>query len=312
MKKIYIIVVAIIVIGLGVYFVSVSRGSKNDTNQLACTEEAKLCSDGSSVGRTGPKCEFAACPTSDNPQTFKPLTTTYITNQDWPPVVTTIPGEFSCNSSGSEIKPEGKTNERTINGKRYCVTLRSEGAAGSTYTTYTYITPLIDTPSNNKLVQTVFTLRSVQCDNYDDLQKTACKNEQMSFSPDSIVEPGVMTSCYQYSQKATPSAPYSVNETIRITKDGNNITGTKVGNQSGPDMTNGYEGALTGTISNNMLTAIFDYVVEGSSNKEQELYEVTDFRLTKHRYPLFEKNGILIPDTSKKFTEMVYQEERCK
>jgi hypothetical protein len=29
---------------------------------VACTLEAKLCSDGSSVGRTGPKCEFADCP----------------------------------------------------------------------------------------------------------------------------------------------------------------------------------------------------------------------------------------------------------
>ncbi len=28
----------------------------------ACTEEAKICPDGSSVGRTGPNCEFAPCP----------------------------------------------------------------------------------------------------------------------------------------------------------------------------------------------------------------------------------------------------------
>lgn len=28
----------------------------------ACTMEAKLCPDGSAVGRTGPNCEFAACP----------------------------------------------------------------------------------------------------------------------------------------------------------------------------------------------------------------------------------------------------------
>ena len=28
----------------------------------ACTEEAKLCPDGSAVGRTGPNCEFAKCP----------------------------------------------------------------------------------------------------------------------------------------------------------------------------------------------------------------------------------------------------------
>lgn len=32
----------------------------------ACTQEAKICSDGSSVGRTGPNCEFAPCPTATN------------------------------------------------------------------------------------------------------------------------------------------------------------------------------------------------------------------------------------------------------
>jgi len=30
--------------------------------QIACTQEAKLCSDGSYVSRTGPNCEFSACP----------------------------------------------------------------------------------------------------------------------------------------------------------------------------------------------------------------------------------------------------------
>jgi len=29
---------------------------------IACTMEAKLCPDGSAVGRTGPNCEFAPCP----------------------------------------------------------------------------------------------------------------------------------------------------------------------------------------------------------------------------------------------------------
>lgn len=29
---------------------------------VACTEEAKVCPDGSAVGREGPNCEFAACP----------------------------------------------------------------------------------------------------------------------------------------------------------------------------------------------------------------------------------------------------------
>ena len=30
-------------------------------NQGACTQEAKLCPDGTSVGRTGPNCEFDTC-----------------------------------------------------------------------------------------------------------------------------------------------------------------------------------------------------------------------------------------------------------
>jgi len=38
-----------------------ATGSANPT-QRACTLEAKICPDGTSVGRTGPNCEFAACP----------------------------------------------------------------------------------------------------------------------------------------------------------------------------------------------------------------------------------------------------------
>ena len=32
-----------------------------EPTQQACTEEAKICPDGSSVGREGPNCEFAKC-----------------------------------------------------------------------------------------------------------------------------------------------------------------------------------------------------------------------------------------------------------
>jgi len=33
----------------------------------ACSQEAKLCPDGSAVGRTGPNCTFAPCPQIQNP-----------------------------------------------------------------------------------------------------------------------------------------------------------------------------------------------------------------------------------------------------
>jgi|GEM_PF-1484463 hypothetical protein len=35
--------------------------STNQTNPIACTQDAKLCPDGSYVGRSGPNCEFAPC-----------------------------------------------------------------------------------------------------------------------------------------------------------------------------------------------------------------------------------------------------------
>ena len=44
--------------------------SKNKPVQKACTLEAKICPDGSSVGRTGPNCDFAACP-SQSPTSSK-------------------------------------------------------------------------------------------------------------------------------------------------------------------------------------------------------------------------------------------------
>lgn len=36
----------------------------NPDDMMMCTMEVKLCPDGTGVGRTGPKCEFAPCPTT--------------------------------------------------------------------------------------------------------------------------------------------------------------------------------------------------------------------------------------------------------
>lgn len=35
---------------------------------MMCTQEAKMCPDGSYVGRTGAHCAFAACPDGSQPQ----------------------------------------------------------------------------------------------------------------------------------------------------------------------------------------------------------------------------------------------------
>ncbi|MFZ3073897.1 MAG: hypothetical protein WA093_02075 [Minisyncoccales bacterium] len=44
-------------------------GQNNPATSTACTMEAKICPDGSAVGRTGPNCEFASCPETNTQQT---------------------------------------------------------------------------------------------------------------------------------------------------------------------------------------------------------------------------------------------------
>jgi hypothetical protein len=53
--------------------VGVSPLPKNN-EAVACTMEAKVCPDGSSVGRSGPNCEFAACPGEIDQSDWKIIT----------------------------------------------------------------------------------------------------------------------------------------------------------------------------------------------------------------------------------------------
>ena len=162
--------------------------------QIACSQEAKLCPDGSAVGRTGPSCEFAACPATapftGNWQTttqgnvsfrYPQVTSVYMHPQDWPPTVTVTHVPYSCDTSSAV---------RTINGSRYCILAQAEGAAGSTYTTYTYSAPRAD---GAETVTLQFIIRATQCDNYDDPQKTACKEERAQFSTDLLAD-GILRS----------------------------------------------------------------------------------------------------------------------
>lgn len=60
--KIFFALILLLVVGGAASFFA----QKPSGNQIACTADAKLCPDGSAVGRTGPKCEFAACSDSGN------------------------------------------------------------------------------------------------------------------------------------------------------------------------------------------------------------------------------------------------------
>lgn len=66
MLKITIIIVAAAVFGYYAYtqFDAAFGEDRAKATQepTACTADAKICPDGSAVGRIGPNCEFAACP----------------------------------------------------------------------------------------------------------------------------------------------------------------------------------------------------------------------------------------------------------
>jgi hypothetical protein len=117
--------------------------------------------------------------------------------------------------------------------------------------------------------------------------------------------------CYAYNHEATKTEPYTVNEFIDITINGNNVNGAKTGTQKGPDMTNGYSGMIKGTLSKNIINDVFSYIIEGSANKEQEIYKTSKTGIEKLRYPLIQGKGILIPDTKSEYKIMQYARVGC-
>lgn len=66
MKKILIIIPIILALA-GVSYFGYKFIQQNTLipDKQACTMEAKICPDGSSVGRSGPNCEFAPCPSPE-------------------------------------------------------------------------------------------------------------------------------------------------------------------------------------------------------------------------------------------------------
>lgn len=194
-KKILIIIIAVIVLVIAICLISELI---NNNKQIACTQEAKICPDGSSVGRTGPNCEFTLCPEStpiagwktstDNVQgiTFQypeKLLTTFMHPVEWPPKVTVTTGTLSCSGALPTNNLFEKNEQVIINNHIYCVKASSEGAAGSTFVTYNYSAEI-----SGKLITVNFVMQYPQCMNYDDPQQTLCKTEQSTFDLAGIID----------------------------------------------------------------------------------------------------------------------------
>lgn len=173
---------------------------------VACTMDAKLCPDGTSVGRIAPTCEFAPCPSSpasppaeapnvspsepwksvhdekqgidfEYPETLK---TRFISPQAWPPTVTVSAGTLDCPTA---VNPGQNVERKTVRGQSYCRLTTSEGAAGSVFESYQY-----QSQRGTNLVTVAFTLRFVQCGNYDETERVACEQERQTFDVDAMAD----------------------------------------------------------------------------------------------------------------------------
>jgi hypothetical protein len=104
----------------------------------------------------------------------------YVHAQEWPPRVTLEAGELSCTEG---VQGAGTVERKEIGGHAYCVTKVGEGAAGSVYTTYEYATQ-----QGDFVAHVGFIIRTVQCLNFDEPERSACAKEQNGFDPDALAE----------------------------------------------------------------------------------------------------------------------------
>lgn len=180
MKKntiIVIVVILVLIIGVAIWWLM----SQHMSGPVACTQDAKICPDGSSVGRTGPDCTFAACPTppakisgwktytdAENgilfqyPPTFN---TKYAQFQENPTAIVSLAGSKNIDKGGCYIPANpDQINETkvTINNMAFCLTTDASPGAGQLYNSYFYTTL-----KNGKYVTLSYVVHTLNgCDPY--------------------------------------------------------------------------------------------------------------------------------------------------
>lgn len=178
-------------------FVATYLVFKNYNNgQIACTMDAKICPDGTAVGRVGPSCNFAPCPDpTKNWQTYKDVENKF--ELKYPEVTfsdNNAPFSFAVDCaevnfpaqcpSSSDIQAKMRDYnpstqalnfvpaavENTVN---FCVAENADGAAGTTYKTYFYLTV-----KESKCVITKIVVPYPNCQNYLPLEEGNIEQEK--------------------------------------------------------------------------------------------------------------------------------------
>ncbi len=107
------------------------------------------------------------------------ISASYIGMIIWPPQGYLLgAGPMSCVEAKTAT---GSTSKRVVAGNTYCVTEKTEGAAGTISTQYAYAFE-----KNGQVAALIFSLRYRQCASYPEPKKAECETERKAFSVDNL------------------------------------------------------------------------------------------------------------------------------
>ena len=195
---IFLIVISILIIAVVASLVLPNY--KKPQEQVFCTQDAKLCPNGSYVSRTGPNCEFSPCPDTPISDTYKwkqvtdseqgisyqypeSLNTKYIHTNTWPPVVTVKRQKYTCLES-SPVGAGSSTIQGRVGDTIFCMTERTGAAAGTQLTDFQYTFPQAEKGTN--VIEVSFGLFYPTCENFEEPAQSNCKKENANLDENMI------------------------------------------------------------------------------------------------------------------------------
>ena len=144
------------------------------------------------------------------------------------------------------------------------------------------------------------------CKNDTTSQKTEPTKTETVEELESTQEPEetVLTNRYCFLSTTGTDPNYQDTVQIKLLVIGNEVTGSYDWIPADKDSA---RGTLTGTMDNKIITAIYDYVIEGSNQKEEMIFKMEVNQLLVKRGELEEVDGLLKlknPDEAK-FSEVI-------
>lgn len=177
MRNTFFIIAAIVVVVMGYIIFSDSRSSNTEIEirDQAATSTPEYSD--TRITATDPKSGVVFM----YPEHFA---YPYISAAEWPPRFTNSDTPIACELDEQTIAMSGfSSRTETINNTPYCIRERSEGAAGSRYTTYEVVYK-----KDDDYLTMSFTVRYPQCGNYPSDEQTVCEESQRDFPLATLID----------------------------------------------------------------------------------------------------------------------------